>query len=119
LVLTSLIDVSGMLGVVILGMITGLTTLPQVPWHGLRTATWPLINTLAARAASLVWVWIPLPWNAEPEQAIGVAFLSGALYGLITGPALVFFLRNDPPAPIATGVQDTQPPARPGGADAT
>ena len=103
----SLVQADDLVALVLFGLITGLTTLSLLPWRGWRTATWPLINLLGTSAAA--WVFPAFDGWGPSGSAIVGCFMAGALYGLITGPALAFFLRDDPPAPGAIEVQDDQP----------
>jgi hypothetical protein len=101
-----MVQANSLLAFAVFGLITGLTTLLLLPWRGRRTASWPLINLLGASAAG--WV-VALPMGDETPAFIARHLIAGALYGLITGPALAFFLRDDPPAPDAIKVPNDQP----------
>jgi hypothetical protein len=112
-----MVHADGLLAFAVFGLITGFTTLLLLSWRGWRTATWPFIHLLGTSAAA--WAAPTFHgWGPSQDDFVGY-IMAGALYGLITGPALAFLLHDDTPAPHATGVQDTQPSARPGGADAT
>jgi hypothetical protein len=84
------------LAVVVLGMTTGITTLPLLPWRGLRTACWPLINLLGGMAAFLLYRALWERGNGLGTQVEVIVF-SGALYGLITGPVLAILLHDAHP----------------------
>jgi len=108
----SLVQADDLVALVLFGLITGLTTLSLLPWRGWRTATWPLINLLGVSAAR--WV-VPafITWIPTHDFLVSNG-LGGMVYGLITGPALAFFLWDDSPAPNAAGGQS---PMKSGGAD--
>jgi hypothetical protein len=85
-----------------LGLMIGLTTMPLLPQRGRWRVVWPLINMLGWSAAG--WVFPGFPgWVLTRDEIVGF-FMSGALYGLITGPALAILLLDDQPAARTGGI---------------
>jgi hypothetical protein len=90
----TMVDTNIVITFTLLGLITGLTTLPILPWRGVRTAAWPFINLLGTSAAA----WIAPTfhgWGPSHDDFAGYV-MAGAFYGLVTGPALAFFLHDAP-----------------------
>lgn len=88
LVVLTVIKGDGLFMMGVIGMTTGVANIPLLPWRGVRTAIWPLINTLGGIVAYTVLM------DAD-KKGIGVVLVSGAIYGLITGPVLVTILHTD------------------------
>lgn len=87
-VVLTVIKDDGLFVMGVIGMVTGVANIPLLPWRGVRTAIWPLINTLGGIVAYTVLMDVD-------KIGIGVVLVSGAIYGLITGPVLVTILHTD------------------------
>jgi hypothetical protein len=78
-----------------LGLMIGFTTMPLLPQRGHWRVVWPLINMLGWSSAGGVFPRFSA-WTPSGDEIVGCV-MAGALYGLITGPALAILLQDDQP----------------------
>ena len=111
LVLGGIIHPSDLLGSGMLGIATGMANLPLLPTRGLRKVLWPLCTTVAGIAAYGVMMRLTLPDGMNFQTAVMArVVVSGALYGLITGPVLAVLLHDRHPTWLEQILQDDHLP---------